>query len=236
MLKRLRAIFLSGLLAILPLGVTFYVLLLLYKIIEGWLGSGGFLGGLIRDGFGRSLPEPVINALSITITLLVILLIGAVTRLYVGRIVYHFLERLLLTIPVLRKVYATVKQLTDAVFNRDMSAFKRVVLVQYPSKGLYMLGFVTNQGVPGVEEVVGEKMISVYIMSPPNPLTGVWLIVPEKDVMYMDHITIEEGFRMVLSMGISVPPEVRERLLSQQRETTAHPPAAPPQPAPTREG
>ncbi len=231
MLKRLRAIFLSGLLAILPLGVTFYVLWLLYRLIEGWLGSGGFLGGLLRDGFGKSLPESAINALSITITLLVILLIGAVTRQYVGRTIYHFLERLLLTIPVLRKIYATIKQLTDAVFNRDMSAFKRVVLVEYPSKGLYMIGFVTNQGVPGIEEVIGEKMISVYIMSPPNPLTGVWLIAPEKDVTYMDHITIEEGFRMVLSIGISIPPEVRERLLSDQ---TPRAPAA--QPAPTREG
>jgi len=218
MWKRLQAVFISGLLALLPLGLTFFILRLLYGIVEGWLGSGGFLGGLIRNGFGGSLPEPFINALSLFLTIVIILLVGALTRIYVGRAVYHYFERVLLAIPVLRKIYATVKQLTDAVFNRDMSAFKRVVLVEYPSKGLYMVGFVTNQAVPGVEEVVGEKMVSVFIMSPPNPLTGMWLILPEKDVVYLDHITVEDGFRMVMSLGISIPPEVRERLIQMQEQ------------------
>ena len=215
MLRKLQTIFFSGLLVVLPLGLTFYLLMLLYKLIESWLGSGGYIGSLIRSTFGRGLPEPAINALSILLTLLIIFLVGALVRMYVGRLVYHWMERLLLAIPVLRKIYATVKQLTDAVFNRDMSAFKRVVLVEYPSKGLYMVGFVTNTAVPGVEEVVGDRLISVFIMSPPNPFTGVWLIIPERDVVYLDHITVEEGFRMVLSMGISVPTEVAERLKQQ---------------------
>lgn len=224
MLRKLQTVFFSGLLVLLPLGLTFYLLMLLYKLIGSWLGSGGYIGSLIRSTFGRGLPEPAINALSLLLTLLLILIVGALVRLYVGRLVYHGVERLLLAIPVLRKIYATVKQLTDAVLNRDMSAFKRVVLVEYPSKGLYMIGFVTNSSVPGVEEVVGERLISVFIMSPPNPLTGVWLIVPERDVVYLDHITVDEGFRMVLSMGISVPTEVAERLKAQtQREKTPIP-------------
>lgn len=230
MLRKLQTIFLSGLLVVLPLGLTFYLLLLLYKLIESWLGSGGYIGSLIRATFGRGLPEPAINALSIFLTLLVIFLVGALVRMYVGRLLYHWMERLLLAIPVLRKIYATVKQLTDAVFNRDMSAFKRVVLVEYPSKGLYMVGFVTNTAVPGVEEVVGDRLISVFIMSPPNPFTGVWLIVPERDVVYLDHITVEEGFRMVLSMGISVPTEVAERL---KRQAEQEKPAVPSPPAPS---
>jgi uncharacterized membrane protein len=214
MWKRLQAVFISGLLALLPLGLTYFVIRLLYQAVVSWLGSGGFLGGLIRSLLGTDLPEPFINALSLLIILLVILLVGALTRIYVGRTIYHYFERVLLAIPGLRKLYATLKQFTDAVFNREMSAFKRVVLVEYPSKGLYMVGFVTNQQVPGVEEVVGEKMVSVFIMSPPNPITGMWLILPEKDVTYLDHITVEEGFRMVMSLGISIPPEVRKRLLA----------------------
>ncbi len=231
MLKKLRAVFFSGLLAILPLGLTFYILLLLYQLVGGWLGSGGFLGSLIREVVGRSLPEPAIGALSLLILLLIILIVGALTRIYVGRVLYHYFERVILAIPVLRKVYATIKQLTDAIFNRDMSAFKRVVLVEYPSKGLYMVGFVTNNSVPGIQEIVGDKLISVFIMSPPNPVTGVWLIVPERDVVYLDHITIEEGFRMVLSMGISVPPEIAERLKAQARRQLAPPLDSQPQPA-----
>ncbi len=212
MLRKLRAVFLSGLLAILPLGLTIYVLLLIYQLVAGWLGSGGFLGELIRQLAGRGIPDPLIDVLSLFILLLIILLVGALTQITVGRLLYHTFERLILAIPVLRKLYATFKQLIDATLNRDVSAFKRVVLVEYPSKGLYMLGFVTNDRVPGVEEVVGDRLISVFIMSPPNPVTGVWLIVPERDVIYLDHITVEEGFRMVMTLGISVPEGVAERL------------------------
>lgn len=212
MWKRLRATFISGLLALLPLGLTLFILSLLYNLVAGWLGSGGFLGSLIRILLGREMPEVLINILSLLIILAIILIVGMVIRLYLGRLAYHYFERMMLAIPVLRKLYSTVKQITDAVFNRDLSAFKRVALVEYPSKGLYMIGFVTNTSVPGVEEVVGEKMVSIFIMAPPNPITGIWLIVPEKDVIYLDHITVEEAFRMMMSVGISIPPEVRERL------------------------
>ncbi|OGF54788.1 MAG: hypothetical protein A2Z21_09035 [Candidatus Fraserbacteria bacterium RBG_16_55_9] len=216
MWKRLRAIFISGLLALLPLGLTYFILQFLYKLVEGSFGSGGFLGSLVRNFLGQAPPETLINLLSILITLAVILAVGALTRFYLGRAAYLYFERILMAIPVLRKLYGTVKQITDAVFNRDMSAFKRVALVEYPRKGLYMIGFVTNQDVPGIEEVVGEKLVSIFIMAPPNPITGIWLIVPEKDVTYLDHITVEEGFRMMMSLGIFMPPEVRERLLQAQ--------------------
>ena len=216
MWKRLRAIFISGLLALLPLGLTYFILQLLYRLVEGSFGSGGFLGSIVRSLLGQAPPESLINLLSILITTSVILAVGALTRFYLGRMAYLYFERALMTIPVLRKLYGTLKQITDAVFNRDMSAFKRVALVEYPSKGLYMIGFLTNPGVPGVEEVIREKMVSVFIMTPPNPITGMWVILPEKDVIYLDHVTVEEGFRMVMSLGISVPPEIRVRWLKQQ--------------------
>jgi uncharacterized membrane protein len=216
MWKWLRATFVSGLLALLPLGLTYFLLQLLYRVIEGSLGSHGFLGAVLRRGLGWELNETLVNVLSILLTIAIILAVGALIRLYLGRMLYLYLERLLLAIPVLRKLYGTFKQITDALFNRDMSSFKRVALVEYPSKGLYMIGFVTNQAVPGVEEVIGEKMVSLFIMNPPNPVTGIWLIVPEKDVTYLDHVTIEEGFRMMMSLGISIPPEARERLLRMQ--------------------
>lgn len=216
MWKRLRAIFISGLLALLPLGLTYFILQFLYQLVEGSFGSGGFLGSIVRSLLGQAPPESLINLLSILITLAVIFVVGAITRFYLGRMAYLYFERALMAIPVLRKLYGTLKQLTDALFKRDMSSFKRVALVEYPSKGLYMIGFITNQSVPGIEEVVGEKMVSIFIMAPPNPITGIWLIVPEKAVTYLDHITVEEGFRMMMSLGISVPPEIRERLLQGQ--------------------
>jgi uncharacterized membrane protein len=217
MWKRLRAIFFSGLIALLPITLTVFILQLLYQLIESSFGSGGLLGDLVRFVFGTVyLPESVINLIAIFATILIILLMGAITHFYIGRRIYASLEHVVLSIPFLRKVYSTFKQLTDSFFNRDISAFKRVVVIEYPRPGLYMIGFETNRSVPGVEEVVDKRLVSIFVMSPPNPIAGIWIIAPEKDVIYLDHITVEEGFRMVMSLGISIAPEIRERWIQQQ--------------------
>jgi len=213
MWKRFRTLFISGILAILPLGLTFWIVWLLYGLIAGWIGQGGIIGTIVRLIPIEKLPNSAVVAIGLLLTVGVILLIGLLTRMYVGRMVYHYFERLMLAIPILSKIYSAVKQLTDAVFQRDASmAFKRVVLVEYPSPGLYMVGFLTNRHVPGVEELMSEDMVSIFIMSPPNPVTGFWVIMPEREVTYLDHITVEEAFRMIMSLGISVPPEVAIRL------------------------
>lgn len=211
MWKRLRGVFFSGLIAILPIGLTVFVLQFLYKLIESSLGATSILGGVIRSIVGP-IPDIAINFIAVLLTTLVILLIGFIIRQYLGKLLYGYFEKAMLAIPILRKIYSTFKQLTDSFFSRNVSTFRRVCLVEYPSKGLYMIGFETNTEVPGVEEVIGENMVSIFIMSPPNPVTGMWLILPEHEVTYLDHVTVDEGFRMVMSLGISVPDELRERL------------------------
>mgnify|MGYP006277466775 CR=1 FL=1 len=213
MWKRFRTLFISGMLAILPLGLTLWIVWLLYGLIAGWIGQGGIIGTIVRLIPIEEMPNSVVVAIGLLLTIGVIVLVGLLTRMYVGRMVYHYFERLMLAIPVLSKIYSAVKQLTDAVFQRDASmAFKRVVMVEYPSPGLYMVGFLTNRHVPGVEELMSEDMVSIFIMSPPNPVTGFWVIMPEREVTYLDHITVEEAFRMIMSLGISIPPEVAIRL------------------------
>lgn len=222
MLKRFRTLFISGLLAILPLGLTIWIVWLLYGLISGWIGQGGIIGTIVRLIPVEELPNSAVVAIGLGLTIGVIVFIGMLTRMYVGRTVYHYFERLMLAIPILSKIYSAVKQLTDAVFQRDASmAFKRVVLVEFPRKGLYMVGFLTNRHVPGVEELLDEEMVSVFLMSPPNPVTGFWAIMPERDVTYLDHITVEEAFRMVMSLGISIPPEVAIRLQEGKVPTSA---------------
>ena len=224
MWKRLRSIFFAGLIAILPVGLTIFVIRFLYQLISGSLGANGVLGEFVIQIGLAPLPGIIINILAVIITFILILLVGAIVPSVVGKILFKYFDRLLLAIPFLNKVYSTFRQLTDSFFNRDISTFRRVVLVEYPSKGLFMLGFETNRSVPGVEEVIGEDMVSIFIMSPPNPVTGMWLILPERDVVYLDHITVDEGFRMVMSLGISIPPEVKERLAKgETAEPTPHP-------------
>ena len=222
MWKRFRTLFISGLLVILPLGLTIWIVWLLYGLISGWIGQGGIIGTIVRLIPVQELPNSAVVAMGLLLTIGVIVLIGMLTRMYVGRLVYGYFERLMLAIPILSKIYSAVKQLTDAVFQRDASmAFKRVVLVEFPRKGLYMVGFLTNRHVPGVEELLDEEMVSIFLMSPPNPVTGFWAIMPERDVTYLDHITVEEAFRMVMSLGISIPPEVAIRLQEGKVPTSA---------------
>jgi len=218
MWQRLKAIFFSGLIAILPVSLTIWVIQFLYELVSRSLGANGALGSFMRSIGISILPSIAINILAVLVTIMLILLVGAIIPSVVGKIIFNFLERLALAIPLFSKLYSTFRQLTDSFFNRDISAFKRVVLVEYPSKSLYMIGCETNKSVPGVEDLLEEDMVSIFIMSPPNPITGMWLIIPKKDVTYLDHITVDEGFRMVMSLGISVPPEVRDRFLRRQAE------------------
>jgi uncharacterized membrane protein len=191
----LRATLVSGILAILPIVITVYVLWLLYRAIDTPLRTllEGRLGGFWVPGLG------------ILIAVLIVLFVGILTRIYIGRKFYGWLERIFFAAPIVRKMYATTKQIINAIFNRDVSSFQKVVLIEYPRKGVYTIGFLTNDNLGEIQESVDEKVVSVFTFTAPSPLSGVLLIVPERDVTYLD-VSIDEGFRTLISMGISVPP------------------------------
>jgi uncharacterized membrane protein len=210
MWKSLRASFISGLLTLLPLMVTAFILLLLYQLVAQFIGPDTLLGQLLRKslsalGIGFPNSELAITLISVLVTLLVILLVGLVTRYYLGRLLYGAFERAILKVPVLRTLYRTIKQITKATFDPQSSVFKRVVLVEYPRKGAYQMGFLTNESVgDSIQAKFPQQLVSVFIMAPPNPMSGFWAIVPREDVIYLD-LTVEEGLRMVMSRGISLP-------------------------------
>lgn len=210
MWKNLRATFISGLLTLLPVMVTVLILVLLYQLVGQFIGSNTPLGQLLREslaalGIGFPNSELALTLMSVLGTLLVILLVGLVTRYYLGRLLYGTFERAILSVPLLRAFYKTIKQITDAAFDPHSSVFKRVVLVEYPRKGTYHMGFLTNESVgDSIQAKLPQKMVSVFIMAPPNPMSGFWVIAPREDVIYLD-LTVEEGLRMVMSRGISLP-------------------------------
>lgn len=210
MWKNLRTSFVSGLLTLLPVMVTIFVLALLYQLVGQFIGPDTLLGQLLRGGLrtlGIDFPgiEMATTLISVLGTLLVILIVGLVTRYYLGRLLYATFERAILSVPFLRAFYRTVKQITEAAFDPQISVFKRVVLVEYPRKGTYHMGFLTNESVGDpIQTKLPQKMVSVFIMAPPNPLSGFWVIAPREDVIYLD-LTVEEGLRMVMSRGISLP-------------------------------
>lgn len=209
----LRTIFISGLLAILPVGATVYILLLLYRMIDNFVGKDTPFGSTIERAIGTWIP-----GLGIIITILLILIIGFVVRSVLGRGLHYYLERAFLWFPGIRKMYGTLKQFTDALLNRtSTSSFQQVVMFEYPKEGINVLGLVTNENLGKLQEATGEDCVLVYTPTAPNPLSGYMLIIPKRLLTYID-MPVEDALSMVVSSGSALPDSLRATQISEAKE------------------
>ncbi|MBW2497553.1 MAG: DUF502 domain-containing protein, partial [Deltaproteobacteria bacterium] len=156
-----------------------------------------------------SLP-PLIGAI---FTFGVILLAGVVVRHFFGHEAIRLWERLLRRVPVARSIYIAVKQLVEALLSSSTGAasFRRVVLIEYPRRGLYAIAFVTGPASEPVQQAMSkEPLVNCFVPTTPNPTSGFYLLVPSTDVVELD-ITVEEAFKVVMSAGL-VTPEMAGRV------------------------
>jgi len=197
----LRDSFISGLLVVLPLGLTLYVLWLLYRLLRGALGPNTPFAQLLTRTFGRYIPGT-----EVVITVLVVVVIGAAARNWLGRTLLASLEKLVLSLPVVRRLYWASRQLSHALLRRDLTqgGRGRLVLMEYPREGYYVMGVLTNDDVGSFGEVFQEPCVSVYIPTAPNPLSGWVFFVPKERVIPVD-MTVDEGLTLVLSGGVVAP-------------------------------
>lgn len=198
-LRGARNTFAQGLLAIIPVAATGYLLWLIYKLFVR-LADATF-GPLLTELLGSHWWIP---AVGIFLTLLFVWLIGLVTRNYAGRVLHRYFEWLLGRVPLVNKTYALAKQVTSAFFRADVPAFKRVVLIEFPRKGVYSPGFITSEKLGRLGQAVEGEYISVYVPTAPNPLSGWLLFIPEQEVVYPE-VSVEEGLRLILSGGVIIP-------------------------------
>jgi len=196
--------FINGLLVILPLSITFYVLWLIYRTVLRFTGEGSELGRVIGDFLQLAIGREWFPGIGAILTLLLVFLVGLVTRIYVGRKIYSLMDRVIGSTPVVNKMYVTLKQITNAVFSSESNTFRDVVMFEFPRKGSYAVGFVTNEDLGEIEEIIGKDVVATFIFTTPNPLSGKTLFIPREDLTYLD-LTVEEGLRLVLSMGIVIP-------------------------------
>ncbi len=225
LLGMLRGTFFSGLLVLLPAGLTAYILWLLVRIVGGMVGPQVGLSRLLTRAFGRYIPGT-----EILVTIAVVLLIGAVTRYWLGHRILNLFERTLLALPVLSKIYWATRQLSHAMFKRDVLSeehVKQIVLVEFPKEGSYVIGILTSDDLPGMDQALGRPIVAVYIPTAPSPLTGYVLFVP-KDKIVPVELTMDEGLSLVLSGGVVVPQRLQEKPQARQQGNTADT-ATPPQ-------
>lgn len=199
MLKRLRTFFVAGLIAITPAAVTYLVLRWLFLTVDGFFGTP--LEAYFQRRLGFHVPGTGLLA-----TVLIVLVVGILATNLVGRRLLAYLEGWLQKLPVVRSVYATMRQITDAFWKQDQNAFKRVVLVEYPRRGSWAVGFVTGE-VPASRfdmEAPDGLLYNVFLPTTPNPTSGFLLMLPASEVKLLD-ISVEDGLKLVISGGVVVP-------------------------------
>lgn len=198
-LRHLRDTFISGLLAILPVGLLVYILWFLYHLIDGLVGRQTPFGQMVQEALGRWIP-----GMGIYMTLILIFIVGLITRNFFGRTLQYYMDRLLASVPGIRKMYSTLKQFSNALLNRNAASFHKVVMFEYPKEGINIIGLVTNENLGKLNEKTKEESILVYAPTAPNPLSGMMLLVPKSKVTELD-IAVDDALSMVLSSGSVLP-------------------------------
>jgi uncharacterized membrane protein len=190
----LRTRFIQGLLVVVPLILTFVLLRALVEAIDGLLKP------LIIKTLGHAYDFPLIG---IIVTFALIILSGIFTANVIGGRFLHLWERLIAKIPLVRFIYGSAKQLVQALTIPQNKSFKSVVMVEYPRRGVYALGFLVNQAeyIKAEEQV---NLLSIFIPSTPTPISGFVVLFPESEVVHLD-MTIEEGVKFFVSGSIISP-------------------------------
>jgi uncharacterized membrane protein len=138
--------------------------------------------------------------------------VGVITRYYFGKRLIKWADSLMLRVPVLNKIYGTIKQADDAFSSGKKSSFQTVVLVEYPRPGIYSVGFITSEQRDEVSKNTPEKCVAVFIPTTPIPTSGFLVLIPENQVTKLD-ITVAEGFKYIISLGAlaqdAVPPKIK---------------------------
>ena len=206
LIGRLRAYFLAGVLVTAPAAITIYLAWLFINFIDGTIGT------LMP---GRYNPEQfmpfTIPGLGLVTVVIGLILVGAFAAGYVGRLVVGLGEGVVERMPVVRSIYGAIKQIFETVLAQKSTAFREVVLLEYPRLGIWSMGFITGPPHSDVQRVSADELVTVVVPTSPIPTAGYLLFLPRKDVVVLD-MTVDEGLRVVMSGGIVNPPERRKRL------------------------
>lgn len=193
-----RRYLIAGLLIWVPLGITILVVRLLIKWLDGTVT-------LIPEAYRpETLLGFAIPGLGVLLSFIVVILTGLFVANLFGRKLVRLWEGFLSHVPLVRSVYSGAKQLAETMFSADGQSFRKVLLVEFPRRGLWTLGFLTGRDQGEAQKKTGHDVINVYIPTTPNPTGGYFVMVPKEDVQVLD-MSVDDGLKMLMSMGAVVP-------------------------------
>ncbi|HEX2669205.1 MAG TPA: DUF502 domain-containing protein [Gammaproteobacteria bacterium] len=199
LMVRLRRYLLTGLVIWIPLGVTLFI----FQLFIGYMDRLVLLfprAWQPMQLIGFNLP-----GLGVILALLILLLTGFIASNYLGRTLLRWGGEILEHIPLVRSVYTSVRQISDTMFSNKGRSFRKVVLIRYPQKDTWSLAFQTSESLGELNKKLPEHMVSVFVPTTPNPTSGFLLMVPQEDMIELE-MTVDEALKMILSLGVIVPP------------------------------
>ena len=188
--SRVRNNFIAGIVVLIPLGITLYLTLFIIK----------FSGNIIPKGINPNNYLPFnIPGVEIVIALFLITLIGWLSLSFLGKKFFELFNNILKKIPILRTIYSAIGQMTESFTKTDNSE-KSVVLLEYPRKGIWVVGFATKENKGIIKKKINEDLVNVFVPTTPNPTSGFLLMLPKKDLIYLD-VTFEQASKFIVSAG-----------------------------------
>jgi len=199
--KRLRNYFISGLLFWIPLALSVLVIKFFLEVVNNLIPS-------------RLLPESLLNldttipGSGIILVILIILITGALVTNILGRKLVDLWERALNKIPGFRNIYNALKKISSTVLNNSSDSFRKAFLIQYPSKGIWVIAFQSGDYEGEVKNIIGDEVINLFVPTTPNPTSGFFVMMPKKDA-YELQMSVEEAFKLVISAGVVTPENLK---------------------------
>ena len=209
-MSALRKYLIAGLLVWVPLAATFLIIKLVIDLMD-------MIILLFPDKFRPEILWGItIPGAGLVIALGIVTITGVLAANLIGRQLVDLWENLLGRIPLVRNIYNAVKQITTTLLASDNKSFRKAVLIEFPRKGLWSIGFLTNPNIELDVELLKDGMVSVFISTTPNPTTGFLVIVPSSRIIELD-ISVEEAFKMIMSVGVVVPEKpIKESLVTKK--------------------
>ena len=197
---RLRAYFLAGVLVVAPISITFYLAWLLLNFVDARVTP------LIPARFNPETYLPfAIPGVGLIVGVIFLTLVGMLTAGFLGRLFTRASEAVMVRTPFLRGIYGAVKQIFETVLAQKSAAFREAVLIEYPRRGVWAIGFLTGRTGGEVQDRIKGDILNVFVPTTPNPTSGFFLMFPRRDVIELD-MDVDEALKYIISMGVVAPP------------------------------
>lgn len=202
---RIRGYLLAGILVTAPITITVYLTYLFLTFVDAKVALV-----LPADWYQALYGRATIPGIGLFVAITFFICVGWFATNFLGRIVILISEKILARMPIIRSIYGATKQIMETVMTSQSNAFRDVVMLEYPRRGIWTLGFVTGVSEGEVQEVTADEVVNIFVPTTPNPTSGFLLFVPRQDLIFLE-MSVEEGIKLVVSGGMITPDPNRPR-------------------------